>query len=191
MGCATSQRKIKPDTNANDICEGDKGMTKVTLRGDVTQCLAAREERLRRVREKQGRMLGAAEAMSARVMDDHERLSLSTRATSRATSRNTSGTTSPTNQPAIKHVKFADKGAMLSRGDSFSKQWFSGGRDGFKEIKDYHYFGSRKRMASPEDPSTQNIACKSVLKTPTIVFPTWSPRDGTEMDKLSRAVAVI
>ncbi|KAK3779389.1 hypothetical protein RRG08_052609 [Elysia crispata] len=64
------------------------------LRGDVVKKYEARAERDRLMKEKQKKMALAAETMSAQVLDERERLSLTSR--SRATSRATSRTASPT-----------------------------------------------------------------------------------------------
>lgn len=70
----------------------DREMT--ILRGDVAKRHDARAEREKLMREKQKKMTLAAETMSAQVLDERERLSLTSR--SRATSRATSRTASPT-----------------------------------------------------------------------------------------------
>ncbi|RUS91957.1 hypothetical protein EGW08_000359 [Elysia chlorotica] len=64
------------------------------LRGDIVKKYEARADRERLLKEKQKKMALAAETMSAQVLDERERLSLTSR--SRATSRATSRTASPT-----------------------------------------------------------------------------------------------
>ncbi|KAK7473835.1 hypothetical protein BaRGS_00034942 [Batillaria attramentaria] len=124
MGCFPA--KISPG-HENEKETQNHVKDKNILRGDVTQKYEARKLREIKLRQKQLRITTAAEErnscdidslgmafeLSGRVMEERERLSISSK--SRATSRNTSRTGSPSQQR--RHVTFNTIAAVTPRSD--------------------------------------------------------------------------
>ncbi|XP_041370894.1 uncharacterized protein LOC121384530 [Gigantopelta aegis] len=97
MGCMSS--KISPDFEDKPK-EATKGLL---LRGDVATKVESRNEREKKMKEKQIRITSAAEELCGRILEEKERLSINSR--SRETSVNTSRVTSPSGERK-KHVQF-------------------------------------------------------------------------------------